>query len=116
MKTPMINATIKKISMLIILICAAIIASTAVARADGILTAQEKRFGDYVSDVLCDYIDAVGVNNDSMTEALEIIYVNTPIHMDMTDSADIINYVVSNYCPRHWPALVAFGEGARSYA
>lgn len=116
MKTPMINSTIKKISMLVILICAAIIASTAVARADGILTAEEQRFGDYVSDSLCDYIDATGVNGSSMSEALEIIYVNTPTNMDMTDAADIINYVVSNYCPRHWPALAAFGEGVRSYA
>ncbi len=34
--------------------------------------------------------------------------------MHMTDAVDIINYVVSSYCPQHWPALVAFGEGFRS--
>ena len=30
------------------------------------------------------------------------------------DAADIINYTVSTYCPEHWSALVAFGEGYRA--
>ena len=82
------------------------------AKADGSLTPQEEAFGDQVSTALCDYLDSAGVGRDSMYTAMKIIYRNTPDNIDLTDSVDIINYAVYNYCPQHWAELVAFGEGA----
>lgn len=117
MKTPRINQTIKRISMLIILISAAIIGGVIIsgkAHADGYLTPQEEHFGDLIAGPLCEYIDAAGVTESSMEDALKIIYRNTPTYMDVGDAADIINYTVYNYCPRHWSKLQAFGAGARS--
>lgn len=85
------------------------------ANADGgSLTPQEEAFGDQISSSLCKYLDSAGVNRDSMYTAMGIIYRNTPQDMDLTDSVDIINYAVYNYCPTHWDELVAFGEGART--
>lgn len=117
MKTPRINQTIKRISMLIILISAAVIGGVIVsgnAHADGYLSPQEERFGDAVAGPLCDYLDTAGVSDMSMTTSMKIIYRHTPANMDMSDAVDIINYVVDVYCPRHWDALVAFGDGYRS--
>ena len=116
MKTPRINQTIKRISMLIILFSAAIVASVIVsgkAHADGYLSPQEESFGDAVSGPLCKYIDNLGITDSSMEEAMRIIYVNTPNNMDVGDAVDIINYVVDTYCPEHWPDLVAFGNRHR---
>lgn len=117
MKTPRINQTIKRISMLIILFSMAVIASVIVsgkAHADGYLSQQEARFGDEVAVSLCDYLDSAGVSDASLTTSMKILYRYTPANMDMSDAVDIINYVVQTYCPRHWNALVAFGEGFRS--
>lgn len=111
--TPQTNTTIKRFALLVIFGAMVACSGTAIARADGVLTDQEKRFGDGISTALCDYLDTAGVNNTSMTKSIEIIYTHTPSYMDMTDAADIINYVVYNYCPSHWSELVAFGEGAR---
>lgn len=116
MKTPMKNITIKRIALLISLGAIAMAGATAVARADGILTTQEERFGDAIAGPLCDFIDSAGVSSSSMSDAIRIIYQHTPVNMDMTDAVDIINYTVYNYCPSHWKELAAFGEGARSYA
>jgi hypothetical protein len=94
------------------MVAGVLLAST--AKADGDITAQEEAFGDQISSSLCEYLDSAGVNRDSMYTAMKIIYQNTPQNMDLTDSVDIINYAVYNYCPRHWGELVAFGEGART--
>lgn len=112
-KTPMHNRTIKRIAMLIALGALGMAGSIAVARADGYLTPQEQRFGDAIEQPLCEYIDNAGVTTTSMTGAMRIIYRNTPASMDMSDAVDIINYVVSTYCPEHWDELVSFGEGYR---
>lgn len=117
MNSPRINATVKRFSILVILISAGIIASLIVsgkAWADGYLSPQEQRFGDAVAGYVCEYIDSVGVSEASMSAAMRIIYQNTPANMDMSDAVDIINYSVQNYCFEHWDKLVAFGEGARS--
>lgn len=117
MNSPRINQKIKRISMLIIFFSAAIIAGLIVAgkaSADGYLSPQEERFGDAIAGSVCRFIDNVGVNEDSMANAMQIIYNNTPPSMDMSDAVDIINHAVYNYCPQHWDSLVAFGEGARS--
>lgn len=111
---PRSNTVLKKFSLLVIIVCAAIITATGVARADGYLTDQEEFIGNEIADVFCDYINTAGVTDNSTSEAMRIIYTNTPPSMDMSDAVDIINYVVSSYCPQHWPALVAFGEGFRS--
>lgn len=87
-----------------------------VAGADGYLSPQEERFGDVVSDALCDYLDAAGVSGSSMAEAMKIIYQHTPNNMDMADTVEIINYAVFTYCPRHWGSLVAFGKAMRGQA
>lgn len=118
MRTPQVNLFIKRISLLIIMISAAVIAATGIARADGTLTAGEERFGDEIAVPLCDYIDTAGVTEQSMMTSMKIIYRHTPGYMDMSDAVDIINYVVENYCPSHWNDLVAFGNRYRgaSYA
>lgn len=117
MNSPRINETIKRFSIVVIMVCAAIIAGLIVAgkaSADGYLSPQEERMGDAVSGPLCKFIDQVGVNEFSMTKAVEILYENTPGYMDETDAVDIINYVVQSYCPSHWDDLVAFGDKYRS--
>ncbi len=116
--TPQANKNIKRVSIAVIFFSASLFGGAAVARADGILTPAEERFGDEIADSLCQYIDNAGVNVASMTEAMTIIYDNTPAHMGMDDAVDIINYAVQNYCPSNWDELVAFGEGFRggSYA
>lgn len=111
--TPRKNTQIKRFAMLMILGALGAAAATAVARADGTLTPYEERFGDSIEQALCEYIDNVGVTNESMTEAVKIIYSHTPANVDETDAVDIINYVVATYCPNHWRELVSFGEGYR---
>lgn len=104
---------IKRLSILVILGAAIAASSTAIARADGNLTAQEERFGDQISEALCSYIDTAGVTTSSMSQAMRIIYRNTPSNMDYSDAVDVINYVVSTYCPNHWAELVSFGDAMR---
>ena len=111
--TPQNNRTIKRVSILIILGAAIAASSTAIARADGNLTAQEQQFGDDIAQSLCDYIDVAGVTTASMSKSMKIIYQHTPASMDMSDAVDIINYVVSTYCPSHWAELVTFGDAVR---
>lgn len=116
MKTPRINQTIKRTSILIIMVSAAIIAGLIVsgkAHADGYLTPGEENLGDILSVSLCNYLDNNGVSRASLTTAFDAIYPE-PVIANGGDVADVINYVVDTYCPRHWPSLVAFGEGARS--
>lgn len=111
--TPQDNRTIKRISILIILGAAIAASGTAIARADGNLTAQEQRFGDQIAGALCSYIDTAGVTTSSMMNSMRIIYENTPGNTDYSDAVDIINYVVSTYCPNHWAELVTFGDAMR---
>jgi hypothetical protein len=116
MNSPRINTTIKRFSILVIMISATIIASLIVsgkAYADGYLSPSEESFGDSISGPLCKYIDRSGINEGSMTEAMRIIYTHTPAHMDVGDAVDIINYVVYTYCEEHWNSLVAFGDSYR---
>lgn len=82
------------------------------AHADNVLTTTEQQFADGTWQATCRYLDATGVNRASMTELIKVMYPHAP--GDLGDTVDIINYTVSTYCPRHWPALVAFGEGARA--
>jgi hypothetical protein len=84
------------------------------SKADGNLSSQEQAFGNEVASSLCGYLDEGGVNRETMYNAVKIIYENTPSYVDVTDAVDIINYSVYNFCPVHWNALVAFGEGART--
>jgi hypothetical protein len=115
MNSPRINTTIKRFSLLVIMLSTAIIASLIVSgKAYADLSPGEQRFGDAVAAPLCEFLDSSGINEASLTKAVEIIYRNTPANVDVSDSVDIINYAVYNYCPNHWDNLVAFGEGARS--
>ena len=84
------------------------------SKADGNLTAQEQAFGNEVAPSLCGYLDEGGVNRETMYNAVKIIYENTPSYVNVTDAVDIVNYSVYNFCPVHWNALVAFGEGAKT--
>jgi len=113
MKTPRINSTIKKFSLLIIVVSTTIMTATGIARADGILTDTEQAIGDDTGVSLCEYLDVAGVNNTSITKVIEIFHKNIPA-MSGDNIADVVNYAVTNYCPRHWDSLVAFGEGYRS--
>lgn len=112
---PRSNIVLKKFSLLIIFICTMIIAATGIARADGNLTPYEKAIGDGVADSLCSYLDVAGVNGESMDVTVSIFLDKVPLlRSDPSNIADVVNYVVFNYCPQHWPALVAFGDGFRS--
>lgn len=114
MRAPRINKTIQRVCMLSILISTAAIGGAAIARADGYLSEEEQTFGNAVSSELCIYLDQNGVTFDSMYDLTKIIYENTSRRVDVSDSVDIVNYVVYEYCPRHWASLVAFGEGIRA--
>lgn len=99
---------------IIVLLMVAGVLLAAPSKADGYLSPQEERFGDEVAGSVCNFIDNVGVTAYTLSEAMKIIYINTPSYMDMSDAVDIINYSVYNYCPEHWDKLVAFGEGVRA--
>lgn len=103
------------LGVIIVLLMIAGVLLAAPSKADGYLSPQEEAFGNEVAPSLCEYLDRGGVNRETMYSAVKIIYENTPSYMDMTDAADIINYSVYNFCPGHWNALVAFGEGVRTY-
>lgn len=115
MQSPRINHKIKIVVGSIFLATAAAVSTVAVARADGNVTPQEQAFGDGISASLCNYLDNRGINEHSMYDLMKIIYEDTPSYMDAGDAADIVNYTVYTYCPNHWPALVAFGEGYRAH-
>lgn len=83
------------------------------AQADGYLSPDEEQFADGTWAATCRYLSDAGVNNASMTVLVGNMMEYAPISTG-GDAADIINYTVSTYCPRHWPALVAFGEGYRA--
>jgi hypothetical protein len=103
------------LGVIIVLLMIAGVLLASPSKADGVLTPQEEAFGDEVASSLCGYLDRGGVNRETLYNAGKIIYENTPSYMGITDAVDIINYSVYTYCPSHWAALVAFGEGARVY-
>lgn len=113
--SPRFNFFIKRIAFVIAMVSVAMVGIAAVARADGNITPQEQAFGDAVAGSLCNYLDQRGITEDSMYDLVKIIYEDTPSYMDAGDAADIVNYTVYTYCPNHWPALVAFGEGYRAH-
>jgi hypothetical protein len=97
-------------------VSAAIIAAVIVsgrAWADNYLTPGEEQLGDSLSTTMCRYFDNNGITRSSLTTAFDAIY-PSPVIANGGDVADVINYTVYNYCPRHWDSLVSFGEGARS--
>lgn len=89
------------------------IAFAPVAGADGYLSPAEEEFADGTWAATCTYLTDAGVNSASMTVLVENMMEYAPISTG-GDAADIINYTVSTYCPEHWSALVAFGEGYRA--
>ena len=102
------------LGVIIVLLMVAGVLLAAPSKADGYLSPMEEQVGDVVAGSVCSYIDNVGVTAATLSKAMEIIYINTPSYMDMSDAVDIINYSVYNYCPEHWDKLVAFGEGVRA--
>ena len=79
----------------------------------GDLTSSELALAEGISGDLCLFIDQHGVSTPTMTALVQTIY-RSPLVPTYEDSVEIINYDVYNYCPRFWPQLVSFGEGARS--
>ena len=115
MKTPRINESIKRTSILIILASVVIVASFIVAgraSADGYMTPGEENVANAISGDLCAYLNRNGVSTSSLSTVFDAIYPKPEIS-DYSDVADVVNYVVYNYCPEFWPQLVAYGEGAR---
>jgi hypothetical protein len=81
------------------------------ARADGVLTQSEQAYGDiYGESVICSTIDAYPSVGGVMgvTEAL----IKDGLPGD--SAADVLNYSVKTYCPRHWPLLMQIGRAARA--
>lgn len=87
--------------------------SAGFAHADGTLSAGEEIVGDQMSGAICEFIDDQGVNTSSLMDVFTVVYQQREVRTP-GDAADVVNYVVYNYCPRHWKEIVAFGEGARS--
>jgi hypothetical protein len=115
MKTPRINESIRRTSILVILVSIVIIASSVLAgkaSADGYMTPGEESLASEMSGDLCAYLDRNGVNTSSLGTVFEAIYPRPEIS-DYGDVADVVNYAVYNFCPKFWPQLVAYGEGAR---
>ena len=88
-------------------------AAQGTAHADNYLTPGEISVGDGMSDALCEYIGDNGVTMGSMTNAARVIYQQDEI-ANMGDAVDVINYVVSTYCPDYWRELVSFGDAMRN--
>ena len=82
--------------------------STAIARADGVLSPYEEQLGDGIAVSMCDLLDTTGVTEDSMTVIVGIIVAKAGL--SPSNSVDVVNYAVKNYCPEWWPSLVAFGK------
>lgn len=106
--------TVRQIKLLTVglLAFSATVFGAGIARADGYLTPGEEAVGDAISSDLCSYIDNNGVTRSSLTVMFRAIY-PMPEIASGGDVADVINYVVDNYCPEHWRELVAFGSAAR---
>jgi hypothetical protein len=93
-----------------VVLCGAVLGSTATAHADGLLSRSES---DWVSSygaavvcpVLADYPSAGGVLG--VGEFL----IEQGFAPD--SAADIVNASVSAYCPEYWPLLQFVGEQAR---
>lgn len=99
--------------IIIAALAALALATSAPAHADGYLTPGEEDLGDALSTSACSYIDTNGVTTRTMTTMFNAIYPERVIASG-GDVADVINYIVANYCPQHWKELVSFGDALRN--
>ena len=81
------------------------------AKADGVLSAVEVAYVNaYGPIAVCPTLD----NHPSTSGVLGIAEAITDDGFGADDAIDIINASVYEYCPRHWPLLVAIGQAARA--
>lgn len=77
------------------------------------LTSAEVLFADHGGAVgVCEIFDQYGLTAQTAVRAIRAVA--SVGGFPLIDSAQIINYSVYVYCPRHWPALVAIGNAARA--
>lgn len=101
----------KVIALLLLMVIGAF-GGAAVARADGDLSAYEKYIGDEVHVSLCRLLDIGGTNDETLATIITILHDKGELAWD--DTPDVVNYVVQEYCPRHWDDLVAVGNRYRA--
>lgn len=82
------------------------------AAADPGLTSYEQTFADHTWPTTCGFFDKNGVTLNSTAFIMSSL--NNPGGIPMSHTPYVLNYTVHEYCPRHWPALVAIGEWARN--
>ena len=83
------------------------------ANADGVLSRPEQAYADNGAAVaVCRILNEEGVTYRSLANLTKAVATVGDISLD--NAVDVVNYSVLEYCPVHWPALVAFGDGARS--
>ena len=95
-----------------VIVGTAVVASAAVAKADGHLDASEVDYANTYHQAVCITLDSVHSVAGVMGVARGIIADG----FDVDSAADIINASVKAYCPRNWPMLVNIGNASRSSA
>ena len=89
-----------------------VVASAAVAKADGHLDASEVDYANTYHQAVCITLDSV----HSVAGVLGVARGIIADGFDVDSAADIINASVKAYCPRNWPMLVNIGNASRSSA
>lgn len=87
------------------------------AHADGVLNSYERYAGDDSWRATCGVFDEMftgRVMGDTPVAIGVMRALSSEYALQLDDGADVVNYQVYNYCPRHWDNLVAIGEAARS--
>lgn len=81
------------------------------AAADGYLSAAEARYvADYGPTAICPVVDSFPTTSG----VLGVIGGIASDGFTPSNAVDIINAAVWEYCPQHWPLLVAIGDNART--
>jgi hypothetical protein len=80
------------------------------ARADGVLSAMEQEDGDRYGRIYCSAID----DTPNINGVFIVMQSVMSDGFTADNAADVINYTVLTYCPRHWGLLTAIGNAARS--
>lgn len=104
------NAIIKAFSAGLV-VGSIVVATAAVARADGFLDDDEQVFVElYGADAVCRTI----TEYRSMAGVIGVADVIVERGFTPDSAVDIVNASVQAYCPQHWPLLKAIGKAARA--
>lgn len=98
-----------RLALIILVIVAGIVAmliATPNAKADGILTDYEKRWGDSTAEITCEYFLVNGAVVESLFDVG--LAISKVADISLSNARDVINYQVATYCPEYIPAINSF--------